>query len=305
MQYSLRPYELKSLVSSCLMLMTLALFLAGCSEPQPSQPAVTQPDTTGISGSGTILLAGEMVVIPPPALISHMIAKESIPFESQSLCDATHPEQWTGEIKKALCLGVLGADLSYLINHGQGASTPQYLAAIRRLTDDLGISHEVDPQLLNQIEAGLENPESMLGLHGIFFRNLEAYLKKNNRRDISTCILLGGWVESMHHLANPADSIAGHPLDKLLADQTYSANGIRSLAQSIQDDSFEDIQTALVDLCVVLEELEKKYEFKEPVHDRRQGITYLRCQSEVIYPDDQLAEIHNLIAQTRQLIITP
>jgi hypothetical protein len=109
----------------------------------------------------------------------------------------------------------------------------------------------------------------------------------------------------MHHLANPADSIAGHPLDRLLADQTYSANGIRSLTQSIQDDSFEDIQTALVDLCVVLDELEKKYEFKEPVHDRRQGITYLRCQSEVIYPDDQLPEIHNLIAQTRQLIITP
>jgi hypothetical protein len=287
------------------MLMVVVFSFWGCNEPQPTQPSVIQPDTTGISGSGTILLAGEMVVIPPPALLSHMIAKESIPFENQSLSDATHPEQWTSEIKKALNLGVLGADLSYLINHGQGPAIPQYLAAIRRITDDLGISHEIDSQLLNQIEAGLANPENMLGLHGVFFRNLEAYLKKNNRRDISTCVLLGGWVESMHHLASPADSIAGHPLDKLLIDQTYSANGINSLAQSIQDDSFAEIQTALTDLCTVLQELEKKYEFKEPVHDRRQGITYLRCQSEVIYPDDQLLEIHNLIAQTRQLIIAP
>lgn len=287
------------------MVVSVLILLAGCSEPQPSQPTAVQPDTTGISGSGTILLGGEMVVIPPPALISHIITKESIPFESQSLTDAAHPEQWTGEIKKALNLGVLGADLSYLINHGQGAPIPQYLAAIRRLTDDLGISQEVDPELLNQIEAGLEKPENMLGLHGVFFRNLEAYLNKNNRRDISTCILLGGWIESMHHLASPADSIAGHPLDGLLIDQTYSAKGIRSLAQSVQGDSFSDAKDALVQLCTMLEELEKSYEFKEPVHDRRQGITYLRCQSEVICPDDELQTLHNVIAQTRQLIIAP
>ncbi len=285
--------------------MGAVLCMAGCSEPQTSQPAVVQPDATGISSTGAIQLAGEMVVIPPPALLSRMIAKESIPFESQSLCDASHPEQWTSEMKKALNLGVLGADLSYLINHNQGTTIPQYLAAIRRLTDDLGISNDVDPELLNQIEAGLENPDNMLGLHGVFFRNLEAYLKKNNRNNLNTYILLGGWVESMHHLASPADSIAGHPLDKLLVEQTYSAKGIRSLAETIQDESFSEIQNAILELCAGLSEPERRYEFKEPVHDRRQGITYLRCQSEVICPDDELTEIHNLISQTRQLITAP
>jgi len=292
-------------VTAWLLMMSFALFLSSCSEQQPPQPKVVEPDTTGISGSGTILLSGEIVVIPPPALLSHLVAKESIPFESHSLSDATHPERWTSEIKKALNLGVLGADLSYLINHGQGAYIPQYLAAIRRLTDDLGISQEVNPELLNQIEAGLEKPENMLGLHGVFFRNLEAYLKKNNRSAISTCILLGGWIESLHHLASPADSISGHPLDRLLLDQTYTAKGISSLAQSVQDDSFSNVQDALSQLCANLEGLDKNYEFKEPVHDRRQGITYLRCQSEVNCTDDELSFIHNQIARTRQLIIEP
>jgi hypothetical protein len=279
--------------------------MLGCSEPQPSQPSVILPDTSGISNTGAIQIAGELVVIPPPALISHLIAKESLPFDSQSLSDASHPEKWTSEIKKALNLGVLGADLSYLINHGQAGSIPQYLAAIRRLTDDLGMSHEVDPNLLNQIEAGLENSANMLGMHGTFFRNLEAYLKKNHRLEISTCILLGGWTESMHQLACPADSIAGHPLDRLLLDQTYSADGVAALANSIQSESFADIQAALLELCSALGALEKTYEFKAPVHDRRQGITYLRSQSSVICPDNNLSELHSLIAETRQLILAP
>jgi hypothetical protein len=287
------------------MLLVMMLCLVGCSEPQPSQPAVSQPDTTGISGSGTILLSGELIVIPPPALLSHMITKESIPFESLSICDAAHPEVFTNEIKKALYLGVLGADLSYLINHKQGASIPQVLAAIRRLTDDLNISQEVDPELLNQIEAGLENPTNMLGLHSVFFRNLDTYLKTNNRQTLNTCILLGGWVESMHQLASPADSIAAHPLDNLLSDQSYTAAGIKSLAQSIQDEAFSEIQNALLELATALKDLEKQYEFKEPIHDSRQRITYLRSDSRVIWTDEQLQGIHDLIAETRQLIITP
>lgn len=305
MQRSPRPYYLKTLFPAIFLLAVGGFAFIGCDEPQPQQPAVMQPDTTGISSSGTIQLAGELVVIPPPALISHLIAKESFPFDSQNLSDASHPEKWTSEIKKALNLGVLGADLSYLISHGQGASIPQYLAAIRRLTDDLGISQEVDPDLLNQIEAGLDNPSAMLGLHGVFFRNLESYLKKNKRSEISTCVLLGGWTESMHHLAGPADSIAGHPLDKLLLDQTYSADGVAALAKSIQSDSFSEIQAAFLELCSAFESLDRSYEFKAPVHDRRQGITYLRSHSDIICSDDRLSDIHSLIAETRQLILAP
>jgi hypothetical protein len=276
-----------------------------CADQPSVQPPLVAADTTGISSSGAILLQGNVVVIPPPALIAHMIRSKSIPFESSCTIDATHPEQWTGEQKKALNLGVLGADLSYLINHGQSAVIPQYLASIRRLTDDLGISHQVNPELLNQIEAGLDNPEYMLGLHSVFFRNLEQYLESNKRSSISTCILLGGWIESMHQLAAPADSIAAHPLDDLLAEQSYTAQGIRALALSVSDDSFSEIQSSIITLCDALDKLEKLYAFREPVHDQRQSISYLRSESSVICSDEQLVELHQLINQARQLIIEP
>lgn len=251
------------------------------------------------------MLQGNVVMIPPPAILSHAISRQNIDFEKQSVSDPNHPEKWTGEMKKALNLGVLGADLSYLINHNQGALIPKYLAAIRQLTDNLGISHEVDPELLQQIEAGLENPSNMLGLQGVFFRNLESYLHKNKRDAISTYILLGGWIEALHQLSNPADSIAGHPLDRLLVEQTHSARGVRSLLDSLQTESFAPIGASILELCDALEDLEKTYEFKSPIHDKREAVTYVRSNASVAYSESELHELHELIRETRQLILAP
>lgn len=280
-------------------------FLYSCSESPTSQPTLPELVTDGISTTGTIMLQGNVVIIPPPAILSHAIAKQNIGFEQQSVSDPGHPEKWTSEMKKALNLGVLGADLSYLINHNQGTLIPRYLAAIRELTDQLGISNEVDPKLLQQIEVGLENPSNVLGLQGVFFRNLESYLRKNNRNAISTYILLGGWIEALHQLANPADSIAGHPLDRFLTEQTYSARGVRSLLDSLQTETFAPIGSSIHKLCDALEDLDKYYEFKSPIHDKRESVTYVRSNASVTCSESELHELHELIRETRQLILTP
>ncbi len=295
------PHLDKSLLAGLIFL----VIASACSEKPSPLPQVSMADTTGVSSTGAILLHGNMVVIPTPALVSHLIASQAIPFDPAAAVDATHPEQWTGEIKKALNLGVLGADLSYLINHGRNAEIPTYLASIRNLTDDLGISQEVEPELLSQIEAGLDQPERMLGLQSVFFHNLQKYLTKNNRAEINTCILLGGWAESMFHLASPADSIVGHPLDHVLAEQTYSAEGVSALAASIDHETFAEIRQSFLNLCELLAELEKSYEFRPPIHDHREGITYLRSSSKVSCPDDKLVSIHEHIQELRNLIITP
>jgi len=281
------------------------LALSSCSESPTTQPTVAGIITDGISTSGAIMLQGNVVMIPPPAILSHAISRQNIDFEKQSVSDPDHPEKWTGEMKKALNLGVLGADLSYLINHKQVALIPRYLAAIRQLTDNLGISHEVYLELLQQIEAGLENPSNMLGLQGVFFRNLESYLCNNKRDAISTYILLGGWIEALHQLSNPADSIAGHPLDRVLAEQTHSARGVRSLLDSLQTESFAPIGASILELCDALEDLEKTYEFKPPIHDKRQRVTYVRSNATVTCSESELHELHELIRETRQLILAP
>ncbi|MFM7234090.1 MAG: hypothetical protein ACKOZM_05835 [Flavobacteriales bacterium] len=279
--------------------------IASCGENGSSQPPLTDNDSTGISTSGAIMLQGNIVVIPPPALLSHIITSESIPFESAALSDPNHPEQWIHESKKALNLGVLGADLSYVINHKKSNEVPIYLAGIRKLTEDLGISQDVKPELLNQIEAGINDPHLMLGLQSVFFHNLEDYLKAKNRNHINTCILLGGWVESLHHLASTTDTTRNTSLHQLLAEQCYSVQGIRALANSIQQESLGEVKNAILSLCYVMDRIPHAYEYNEPLHNSVESISYLRSNSNVQCTPEILAEVIRRVGDIRKLILTP
>jgi hypothetical protein len=157
--------------------------------------------------------------------------------------------------------------------------------------------------LISAIEQGLPEPGALLGLHSDLFRSFEEYLRTNNRPEVSKGILIGGWVESLHHLAGLSDSTT--TLDPPLAEQRYSAFGILRLAKTINDPTMTDLLPALTALCDELTALEHRYTFRDPMHDKRQHITYLRSESVVEYSQEQMESLHGLIATLRQQILLP
>jgi len=58
-------------------------------------------------------------------------------------------------------------------------------------------------------------------------------------------------------------------------------------------------------LCDELTALEHRYTFHDPMHDKRQHITYLRSESVVEYSQEQMESLHGLIATLRQQILLP
>ncbi len=249
------------------------------------------------------MLQGQTIVIPPPALLSRAMEQQAIPFKGSIAAPQQQSVRWVGSLQKALNLGVLGADLTYLVNYGQTPQIPACFASIGALSHDLDLMQDVDSSIVVAIENGMEDPVQLLGLHSEFFRSMENYLKKNQRGDISAGILIGGWVESLYLIASLSDSTT--TLDPLLAEQRYSAQGVLQLAKDIQDSTMIEILGDLEPLCEAFADLEHSYSFRDPMHDRREHITYLRSQSKVEFDIDQIEQLHALIRQTRQRIITP
>jgi hypothetical protein len=76
-EHSLLPYPLTNriltytFIPAWLLLLVMALF--GCQDTTSSRTAANGIDTTGISSSGAVLLQGQVIVIPPPALLSRII----------------------------------------------------------------------------------------------------------------------------------------------------------------------------------------------------------------------------------------
>lgn len=257
----------------------------------------------GISSSGAVLLQGQVVVIPPPAMLSAIIRKADIPYDSGLSASSGQTKAAVSELELALQLGIHGADLSYLINYDRQAEVALCLSHIRSLAERLDLMNSVDSSLISSIENGLPEPGALAGLHSDLFRTFEQYLLQNNRPKVSNGILIGGWIESLHLLAGLSDSTT--TLDPQLAEQRYSAFSVLQLAKSMDDPAMLALIPALTDLCDELTELKHHYEYLDPMHDRSQHITYLRSKSVVEYSPEQMESLHELITATRNQILLP
>jgi hypothetical protein len=295
-RYSTYFLLLAFLIAGCLSFL-------GCQDPTSKRTSANGIDTMGISSTGAVLLQGQVVFIPPPALLSGVIRKADLAYESDLSASSITPKEPVGEFELALQLGIFGADLSYLINYDRKAEIALCLSRIRSLAERLDLMNSVDSSLIAAIENGLPESGALVGLHSDLFRTFEQYLGQNNRPKVSNGILIGGWIESLHQLAEVSDSTT--TLDPQLAEQRYSAFGILQLAKTIDEPAMAALLPTLTTLCDELTEFNHRYEFRDPMHDKREHITYLRSESVIEFTPEQMESLHGLISATRNQILTP
>lgn len=277
----------------------LILLLASCEE-QPS--VVTQPAAgdNAVSSSGTIRLDGEIISIPSPVEVVTLIQKNKIPFSESLTNPVASKTRYVSESKKALNLGIYGADLAYISNYDQGQSSNDYFDAVVGLSSDLGILEKIDKSLISKITNSLSERDSLLKLTSRYFQAGDAFLKSNQQNHISSYILIGGWIESLHLAANSARG--NEALKTRLGEQKYAATSILKLNSRLDDKAYEPIRGALDALCESLMKLESSYTYQQPINDQKNKTTYFRSQTSVKISDDQLATIADQIAKVRNLI---
>ncbi|MFC2115678.1 hypothetical protein ACFLTU_04345 [Bacteroidota bacterium] len=98
---------------------------------------------------------------------------------------------------KALNLGVYGADLSYAATYNQTQETMQYLSASAKLIDELQIG-SFDEELVNNVEANIDNVDSLINLISDSFYDTYEYLTNNEQDELSILVMAGSWIEALY-----------------------------------------------------------------------------------------------------------
>jgi hypothetical protein len=291
-----------SITIYCVALGALSLMIStGCQEPTTPAMQPVSIDTTGVSASGTMRFEGEIISIPSPVLIAAVLQKNNIQFKQELLNQLQNKNKYVNETKKALNLGVYGSDLAYLSNYNLGQTTVDYFDAVASLASELEILDKVDRSIISSFQTNMDKRDSLLALNGDFFRAADLYLKSSERSHLSSYILIGGWVESMHLILDAAGQ--NEELRKRLAEQKYSASSIKFLASKLNDAAFAKAKVELENVCKTLEGLESSYIYQQPINDKLVKKTYLRSQTSVKLPGDKLASLKDQIATVRNLII--
>ncbi len=179
--------------------------------------------------------------IPSPVEMVSLIKKSGARYDHTMLNDVRNLDRYSTARRKAINLGIYGADLSYASVFNQNQESIIYLSAAKQLADELGVSSAFDDALMERVEMNIENRDSLLHIISETFYVLDSYLKENKRSNISAQIITGGWVEGLY-LASKIIETKGKEealVDRLI-DQKYALNDLIELNKSYNKDGSLD-----------------------------------------------------------------
>lgn len=281
-----------------------SLFLAGCDgcdrDPKPNPDGPVKPDTL----NQVVSVGGALFSIPSPVQTSMLIKETGAKYNNGMLNTAKNAEKYTTKYKKALNVGVYGADVGYVTLYDNSQDALGYMKAVRKLSDELGILGAFDEKTVNRFQENLGKKDSMLAMVGDAYRASDAFLKDNDRKDIGVLILAGGWIETLYFTTTIAQSSNNPRVMERLGEQKYTLdNLIKALNPYRGQEEVAALLDQLYELAYDFDAVAVEYKYVKPTTDEANKITTINSTSKVTITKEHLKAIADKIAAIRNSIV--
>lgn len=281
---------------------TFSLLFAACGNDTKTTDPDEVPDTDTVKNA-LLNVNGEIISIPSPIQTAFLINKVGVPFNKQMLNATNKLTTYATKFQKALNLGVYGADLGYVTMYDQTQDALGYLNTVKKLGDELGVSSAFTPELLERFQANFGKKDSMLRLVTVAYRQSDSYLKNNKQSDVSSLVLTGGWIETMHFMSNVLATKDNEELKRRVAEQKSTIESIKKMLTPYSGEKeCADLLVKINDLSTIYEGVEFKYTYEKPIVDAEKKMTTITSKSEVKITADQIKSIAEKVKVIRESI---
>ncbi len=301
------------LQSSFLTICTFSLFLftTSCGDDGKDVNAddekLEDDDSANIKNAALVNVNGELFSIPSPVQTAMLIQKVGAGYNKDMLNASSNYANYKTDFSKALNLGIYGADLGYVTMYNMTADALSYLAQVKKLSDDIGVSGAFDSQTLERIKKNMNVKDSMLILVGIAYRTGDAFLKNNRRNDLSALILTGGWIESMNFSVVVNREKQNVEIQKRIVEQRQSLESIVKLLTQFEstESEYGFLLSGLRDIKKIYDGITVKYVYVKPDTDADKKITVINSTTEMTYSKEQIEQISAKLQELRNKIVNP
>jgi len=180
----------------------MLLLSTGCGssgEDKDEFSNIAKVDSTGKISAATSELAGQVIKsIPPPVELSAIIKNSGAEYFSDMLNETGNIDRYNTNYLKAANLGVYGADLGYINIYNHKEDALSFLNIVIKLSEELKVGQFFEFETIKRIADNSNNLDSMLNITQSNFEKMNNYLQEQNRSNISTYMLTGGWIEAMY-----------------------------------------------------------------------------------------------------------
>ncbi|GIV43585.1 MAG: hypothetical protein KatS3mg035_0708 [Bacteroidia bacterium] len=298
-------YNTLTIKKLSLVLMATSFIFVGCGGGDDIETTETS-DTEKTDSAKTTLLTvnGEIFSIPSPIQTAILVKQVGANYDKALLNDPKNYSNYSTKFQKALNLGVYGADLGYVTMYEQTQDAIGYLASVRKLADELGVSGAFDLSLVDRFEKNMGNRDTILSLVSEAYRASDSYLKNNERDDLGALVLAGGWVESIYFATNVAKVSKNEEVIKRIGEQKKTIeNLIKMLSPYYNNSEFTSFIDSLIDLAGDFDNIKFIYIYEKPTTDVENKVTTINSRTEVSITEDQLKTISEKIAKIRKSIV--
>lgn len=251
------------------------LFLFSCSSDKQEENTATTPkdSTAAITTHDTASRAKEFFYsLPSPLLMAKVFKKTGLKYVEGIANSPDNVSKYSSTDFKALNLGVYSTDLAYCVLNKQTQQATKYIDAVKQLSDALGMSSmfEQDNYLV-RFKNNLTNEDSLILLVSQMKRDMDMYMRDNDKEKLTVLLFIGAWTENMYIATQLTKESNKDKIAQRVAEQKHILNNLTNIIPDYQNDQdFKTIYPKLNELKTLFDNLTVQGEEEKLVIDEHQ-----------------------------------
>lgn len=289
------------------MLTIPVLLTSGCGEHKKIEQ-IAQDEKIVSETTSLISINNRLFHIPNPIQAAMLMKKIAVPYNKEMLNKKENVENYTTNLKQALNIGVFGADIGYITANNQNQDALSHLSAIKKLSDELGVSSAFDFQTMEKFGNNVGNQQEMLSVVTQAYHSCENYLQKNERKDIAGLIMAGAWIEGLHFAISIAEVASSQEVIDRIGEQKRSLDNIILILNPFYSMSkapeYSEFVDELVQLQNSFKDVSVEYTFEKTTCEEAKKICTIKSTNKVTISPLALNAIAKNIEKIRTKIIS-
>jgi len=247
--------------------------------------------------------------ISSPVEMAALLKATGVPFSQKYLCSTDNVNNFKTSYKRAISLGVFGADLGYLNMYNKTGTVISNMSAIKTLSDELRVGQFFDFNTIKRLALNNENLDSLMYISVASFNNMDTYLRENNRSNISSLIVVGVWIQGLYIATQVVKEAPNNSeVVERIGEQKLILNDLLLILKNYKSDKkFYDLIQDVEKIKSAFEPVKITYEVGEPetkVNEDGMLEIVQNTTSHVEITNEQVGTITNVIEEVRNKLIS-
>lgn len=290
----------------------VALFLFSCRNSTSKTSEFVFPESDSIQISESEKLSSEAIEdiarnISSPVEIANILQSMEVPYSAGYLASSIDANRLSTNFDRALKLGILGADLGYLNMYEKTSTAIDLLSSIKKLADGINVGQYFDFEAIKRLSRNRSNLDSLMYISQNSFNNIDKYLRKNDRGQYSSLMIIGVWIEGQYLATKVLSQFPDTILRNRVGEQKVIIGDLLMLLAPYKDinEEYKSLWEDMQELKETYLKVNIRYTQGDPVIKEKNGVvTVVQTEQSIVeITNEQLAKIISFSGELRDKLI--